>query len=42
MYGYHTLLEDEAAAKKEADKMNQTEWGMYYHFFVKVKKLGED
>lgn len=40
MFGYHSTFTDESEALDEVDRMNQTEWGMYYHFFVKVKKIG--
>jgi len=41
LFGYHNAYDDEIAAINESRRMNESEKGKQYHYFVKVKKLGD-
>jgi len=42
MLGYHDMYLDKVTAIEESKRMNESEKGMYYQYFVKVKKLKEE
>ncbi|AMB18630.1 hypothetical protein BH780_gp047 [Bacillus phage Eldridge] len=41
MFGYHDTFLAEDAAVEESKRMNESEKGKYYHYFVKVKRMGD-
>ncbi|AIW03447.1 hypothetical protein CPT_Moonbeam49 [Bacillus phage Moonbeam] len=38
LFGYHNAYVDEVEAMEESKRMNNSEKGKCYHYFVKVKK----